>query len=147
MSLGQGILILEHFRTPANFQAGASGLTMPALHRGQIFLKWILGLWVSKEPAWLADYKNVKFLAFWCLMAEEFTKNCITYPFTGNTTFLAVFFKFLQVQSIALANNVHFCNQLSKLVLLIPMNPKFISKFFKPLLRGGSFFQWAGGSP
>ena len=114
------------------------------VHYFQIILNF---LYVCQSVSWLSWLHKYNIFGILMLNGWGIHKKLHNIPIYWKHYFFGSFFKFLQVQSIALANNVHFCNQLSKLVLLIPMNPKFISKFFKPLLRGGSFFQWAGGSP
>ena len=114
------------------------------VHYFQIILNF---LYVCQSVSWLSWLQKYNIFGILMLNGWGIHKKLHNIPIYWKHYFFGSFLKKFQVQSIALANNVHFCNQLSKLVLLIPMNPKFISKFFKPLLRGGSFFQWAGGSP
>ena len=46
-----------------------------------------------------------------------------------------------QPLSIRMPKILHFCNQLIKPVLLIPMNPRFVTKKISPLFRGVHFFR------
>ena len=126
---------------------GHQGRQCQPLIEVKFFLEINLRFMGIKRTGLISWLQKCKIFGILMLNGWGIHKKLHNIPIYWKHYFFGSFFLFLQVQSIALANNVHFCNQLSKLVLLIPMNPKFISKFFKPLLRGGSFFQWAGGSP
>ena len=107
----------------------------------KFFFEQILGSWVSKEPAWLADYRNVNFLVMQCLMSEKSTKKCRISSISSKLAISCSFLWISQQQCIILPKILHFCTQLFKPVFLIPMNPRFVTKKFSPLFRGVHFFR------
>ena len=82
--------------------------------------------------SWLQKYK---IFGSTILVDLEIFKKMLEIAYLLETPLFRHFF-FL----IALPIFLHFCNQLIKPVLLIPINPRFITKFFSPLLGVVHFF-------